>query len=186
MGLIRLVKYHITCKISFLTVVLMKIQVVWNIILCQPLSGYIFLRIMVQPYSMSCSPSSHGLLHTEGDSTGFFHNFDICKSMHHYMIQIIQPTRCNSFTSLLLDIYVWLNMFRASPRPSSGAYNRTRSLWSGWSVVGRGLADLPDHDQQRSSLFSPSVKPEAPSAVVCSWRWAGRRPKHVEPHINIK
>jgi hypothetical protein len=34
-----------------------------------------------------------------------------------------------SFTSLLLDVYVWLNMFRASPRPSSGAYNCTRSLW---------------------------------------------------------
>jgi len=34
--------------------------------------------------------------------------------------------RCNSF---LLDVYVWLNMFRASPRPSSGAYNCTRSLW---------------------------------------------------------
>jgi hypothetical protein len=39
------------------------------------------------------------------------------------------PTRCNSFTSLLLDVYVWINMFRASPRPSSGAYNYTRSLW---------------------------------------------------------
>jgi len=44
------------------------------------------------------------------------------------MIQIIQPTRCNSFTSLLLDVYVWLIVFRASPRPSSGAYNCTRSL----------------------------------------------------------
>ena len=49
--------------------------------------------------------------------------------MHHHMIRIIQPTRCNSFTSLLLDVYVWLNMFRASPRPSSGVYNCTRSLW---------------------------------------------------------
>ena len=49
--------------------------------------------------------------------------------MHHHTIQIIQPTRCNSFTSLLFDIYVWLNMFRASPHPSSGAYNCTRSLW---------------------------------------------------------
>ena len=28
-------------------------------------------------------------------------------------LQINQPTRCNSFTSLLLDVYVWLNMFRA-------------------------------------------------------------------------
>jgi hypothetical protein len=41
---------------------------------------------------------------------------------------------------------------------------------SGWSVVGRGLAgyDLPDHDQQRSNRHAPTVKPEAPSAVVCS------------------
>jgi hypothetical protein len=35
----------------------------------------------------------------------------------------------------------------------------------GWSVVGRGL---PEHDQQRSSRFTPTVIPEAPSAVVCS------------------
>jgi hypothetical protein len=49
--------------------------------------------------------------------------------MHHHTIQIIQPTRCNSFTSLLLDVHVWRNMFRASPRPSSKAHNCTRSLW---------------------------------------------------------
>jgi hypothetical protein len=55
--------------------------------------------------------------------------FDVCKSVHHHTIQIIQPTRCGSFTSLLLDVYVWLNMFRASHRPSLGAYNCTRSLW---------------------------------------------------------
>jgi hypothetical protein len=55
--------------------------------------------------------------------------FDVRKPVHHHTIQIIQPTRCNSLTSLLLDIYVWLKMFRASPRPSSGAYNCTRSLW---------------------------------------------------------
>jgi len=47
----------------------------------------------------------------------------------HITIQIIQPTRCKSFTSLLLDVYVWLNMLRASPRPSSGAYNCSRSIW---------------------------------------------------------
>ena len=52
------------------------------------------------------------------------------------LIQIIQRRRCTSSTSLLLDIYVWLNMFRASPRPSSGAYNCTRSLWFYcWSMV---------------------------------------------------
>jgi hypothetical protein len=49
-------------------------------------------------------------------------------AIHHHTIQMNQATRCNSFTSLLLDVYVWLNMFRASPRPSSGAYNCTRSL----------------------------------------------------------
>jgi hypothetical protein len=32
-------------------------------------------------------------------------------------------------------------------------------------LVGRGLAD---HDQQRSSRFFPTVKPESPSADVCS------------------
>jgi len=32
-----------------------------------------------------------------------------------------QTTRCNSFSSLLLDVYLQLNMFRASSRPSSGA-----------------------------------------------------------------
>ena len=55
--------------------------------------------------------------------------YDVRKSVHHHTIQIIQPTRCNSFTSLLLDVYVWLNMFRVSPHPSSGGYNCTRSLW---------------------------------------------------------
>jgi len=52
--------------------------------------------------------------------------FDVRKSVHHHTIQINQPTRCNSFTSLLLDVYAWLNMFRAPLRPSSGAYNCTR------------------------------------------------------------
>jgi len=32
-----------------------------------------------------------------------------------FTIQINQPTWCNSFTSLLLDVYVWLNMSRAGP-----------------------------------------------------------------------
>jgi hypothetical protein len=53
-------------------------------------------------------------------------------SVHHHTTQIIQPTRFNSFTSSLLDVYVWLNMLRTSPRPSSRVYNCTRSLWL-WS-----------------------------------------------------
>jgi hypothetical protein len=55
--------------------------------------------------------------------------FEVCKSVYHHTIQINQPTRCKSFTSLLLDVYVWLNMFHAPLRPSSGAYKCTKSLW---------------------------------------------------------
>jgi hypothetical protein len=40
------------------------------------------------------------------------------------------------FHKILLDIYVSLNMFRALPRPSSGAYNCINNLWFlSWSVV---------------------------------------------------
>jgi hypothetical protein len=62
--------------------------------------------------------------------------FKFCKSVHYPTIQINQPTRCKNFSSLLLDVYVQLNMFRAFPRPSSGAYNCSSSLWFyHWSVV---------------------------------------------------
>jgi len=50
-----------------------------------------------------------------------FEEFKVCKSVHHHTIQINQPTRCNNFSTLLLDVYVQLNMFRPSSRPSSGA-----------------------------------------------------------------
>ena len=66
---------------------------------------------------------------------------------------------------------MWLNMFRVSPRPSSGAYNYTRSLWfyrCGEMAGGVWQVNLPDDDQQRFSHFSTTVKPEAPSAVVYS------------------
>jgi hypothetical protein len=62
--------------------------------------------------------------------------FDVSNSVHYHTFQINQPTRCKSFTSLLLEVYVWLNMFRLPPRPWSGAYNCTRSLWFyRWSVT---------------------------------------------------
>jgi len=49
------------------------------------------------------------------------HKFKVCKSVHQHTFQINQPTRCKNFSSLLLDVYVQLNMFRASSCPSSGA-----------------------------------------------------------------
>jgi hypothetical protein len=48
-------------------------------------------------------------------------------------IQINKPTRCNNFSSLLLDIYVQLNMFRASSPPSSRA-KTTAVAASGFTV----------------------------------------------------
>jgi hypothetical protein len=47
--------------------------------------------------------------------------FKVCKSVHHHTIEINHPTRRNNFSILLLDVYLQLNMFQASSRPSSGA-----------------------------------------------------------------
>jgi hypothetical protein len=84
-------------------------------------------------------------------------------------IQINQPTRCNTFSSLLLDVYLQLNMFRASSRPSSGAQQPQKQplvlpLERGdSSAVGRGR---PDHDQQHCYHHATKVKPQAASAAV--------------------
>jgi hypothetical protein len=98
--------------------------------------------------------------------------FDVPKSVRHHTLQINQPTRCNSFTSLLLDIYVQLNMFQLPPHPSSGAYNYTRSLWFyHWRVAVGALLVVVwrvDYDQQLSNRHAPTAKPDAPSAVVRS------------------
>jgi hypothetical protein len=66
----------------------------------------------------------------------YYVTFYVRKYVHHHTIQINQPTRYKIFTVLLLDVYVWLNTFLALLRPSSGAYNCTRSLWFyRWSVA---------------------------------------------------
>jgi len=51
----------------------------------------------------------------------YFFKFKGYNSVHHHTFQINQPTKCNDISSLLLDVYLQLNMFRASSRPSSGA-----------------------------------------------------------------
>jgi hypothetical protein len=52
----------------------------------------------------------------------------LCKAF-----QINQPTRCKKFSSLLLDVYIQLNMFWASSCPSSGA-TTTAVAASGFTV----------------------------------------------------
>jgi hypothetical protein len=87
-------------------------------------------------------------------------------------IQINQQTRWNNFSSLLLDVYVQLNMIRASSRPSSGPQQLQKQRLvlplehGGSSAVGRGRADRTDHDQQHCYYRVPKVKPEAAIAVV--------------------
>jgi hypothetical protein len=51
--------------------------------------------------------------------------FKLRKPVHHYTIEINQSTKYNSFTSLWLDVYVWLNVFRAPPPQNQ---ERTNSL----------------------------------------------------------
>ena len=82
------------------------------------------------------------------------HKFKFRKSVHHHTIQINQPTRCNNFSSLLLDVYLQLNMFRASSYPSSGAQQLHKqplvlpSERGDSNAVGRVRTGRPDHDQQ--------------------------------------
>jgi len=66
-----------------------------------------------------CWSCGCGIMHSVWNSKSG--KFKVCKSVHHHTIQIYQPTRCNNFSSLLLEVYVQLNMFRASSCLSSGA-----------------------------------------------------------------
>jgi hypothetical protein len=61
------------------------------------------------------------LLRPQFQGTVLSLKFKVYKSVHHHTIPINQPTRCKNFPSLLLDVYVRHNMFRASSRPSSEA-----------------------------------------------------------------
>jgi len=68
--------------------------------------------------------------------------------------------------------YVQLNVFRPPSPPSSGTQKLQKQplvlpLERGCSsVVGRGRAGRPDHDQQHCYHHAPTVKPEATTAVV--------------------
>jgi hypothetical protein len=108
-----------------------------------PFTAFALKRFITKKICTARSKKSNKIVLTTN-----LNKFDVRKSVHHHTTQINKPTRCNSFTSLLLDVYVWFSMFRAIPRPSSGAYNCISNLWFYcWSV---------------------EVKPEAANAVVSS------------------
>jgi hypothetical protein len=95
--------------------------------------------------------------------------FNVCKSVHHHTIQINQPTRCSNLSSLLLDVYVGLNMFWASSHLSSGAQHLPLVLpleCGDSSADGCGRANRPDHNHQHCYHHALMVKPEAATAVV--------------------
>jgi hypothetical protein len=85
-----------------------------------------------------------------------FHKLDVGKSVHHHTIQINEPTRCNSFTRLLLDVYVSLKCFG---RLHAHHQELTTALTASGFTIGAlviaallvvvwpaGLAGRPDHD----------------------------------------
>ena len=83
----------------------------------------------------------------------------------------------------LFRVYIRLNVFRATHRPSSGAQNCTSSLWF---CIRERLLDAESVQQpQRPQPFT-YAKPETASTVLSSWWWAVCRPKHVELHIIMK
>jgi hypothetical protein len=99
-----------------------------------------------------------------------FGKFKAYKSVRHHTIQINQPTRCNNFPCLLLDVYAQLNCFGRPHAHYQELNNCSSSLWFyRWSVAVAVLlvvAGRSDHDQQHGYHHATMVKPEAATAVV--------------------
>jgi hypothetical protein len=121
-------------------------------------------------------------------NTNTLRRYSVLFKKFQILIEINQPTRCNSSTSLLLDVYVWQNMFGASTRPSSGAYNYTRSLWfyrwseaAGallvvvWQVIGSTcLERLPVHHQEHAIALGTSGFAVGLKRLERCCSWSGR------------
>ena len=98
--------------------------------------------------------------------------FKVCKTVHHHTIQINHHPHATISPVYYPDVYLQLNMFRASSFPSSGPTTTAVAVSDlplergDSSAVGRGRADRPNHDQQHSYHHDTKVKPEATTAVV--------------------
>ena len=93
-------------------------------------------------------------------------------------------TWCNNFSSLLLDVYWQLNMFRASSRPSSGAQQLQQqplvlpSKPGDSSDVGRGWAGRPAWPRtQYDYHHETKVIPEAATAIIEFLMMGGKTPE---------
>ena len=67
--------------------------------------------------------------------------------------------------------YVWLNMFRTLPRPSSGAYNCISNLWFyRWSVVVAALLVVVSCSYNTAGLEDTTNQaPHGTRDCMCSW-----------------
>jgi hypothetical protein len=83
--------------------------------------------------------------------------FKVCKSVHHHTIQINHRLDATILPVYYIDIYLQINMFRASPRLSSGAQQLQ------WQPL-----DLPSElgDGSTVGCGRARVKPDAATAVV--------------------
>jgi len=111
-------EYYTTCPgLNFMILASSLHHILLSILILSP----IFHWNSKRPLLTSCT--EHILIYLN-----VINLFDFCSSVHHHTIKINQQTRCNTLSSLSLDVHMWLNMFQASTRPSSVAYNCTRSL----------------------------------------------------------
>jgi len=89
-----------------------------------------------------------------------------CKSVYHHTIQINHQLDATISPFYYLDVYLQLNMFRPSSRPSPGAQQLHQQPLVLLSERGDSSYNWPGHDQQHCYHHAPEVKPEAATAVV--------------------
>jgi hypothetical protein len=93
------------------------------------------------------------------------------KTLTNIMIQIIQTTRCATvsqvYYSTLMCGSTCFERLPAHHQEHTAALGASGFTVEAWWLK-RCWSWSADHDQKRSSRFSTTVKPEAPSAAVCS------------------
>ena len=77
----------------------------------------LWYKIQPTTVGQTCSFQLTAQIHV--DLLFFF--FKVCKSVHHRTFQINRQPDATIFPFYYADVYLQLNMFRASSRPSSGA-----------------------------------------------------------------